>query len=156
MRHQHESTTSSMSYQSVRWDHQDANRAKRSTRHDFETQWAMNRSTSQSHQETWWARDQLNDNWHSRRDYHRTTRESIESQKETAFNESHSISTVYEVLSFYRESYSTKVVHSIQQRSSQVSQVFKLIYIHWWRWIDMRQLKNQDKRQASDKCRSLW
>ncbi len=58
-----------MSYQSIRWDHQDADRVKRSTRHDFETQWAMNWSTSQSHQETWWTRDQLNDNKHSRRDY---------------------------------------------------------------------------------------
>ena len=42
-----------MSYWSVRQDHQDADRAKRSTRHDFETQWAMNQFTSQSHQETW-------------------------------------------------------------------------------------------------------
>jgi len=52
MRHQHESTTSSMNYRSVRRNHQDADRAKRSTRHDFETQRAMNRSTSRSHQET--------------------------------------------------------------------------------------------------------
>jgi len=146
MRHQHESTTSSINYWSVRRDYQDADRAKRSTRHNFETQRAMNRSTSRSHQETWWARDQSNDNRHSRRDYRWTIRESIESQKETAFSESVSISTVYEVSSFYRESYSTRVVHSIQQWSSQVLQVFELIYIHWWRWIDMRQLKNQDRR----------
>ncbi len=59
-----------MSYQSVRRDHQDADRAKRSTRHDFETQWVMNWCLSQSHQETWWAKDQSNDNKHSRRDYH--------------------------------------------------------------------------------------
>ena len=52
MKHQHESTTSSMSYQSVRRDHQDADRAKRSTRHDFETQQTMNQCSSQSHQET--------------------------------------------------------------------------------------------------------
>jgi len=155
MRHQHESTTSSMSYRSVRRDHQDADRAKRSTRHDFETQRAMNRSTSQSHQETWWVRDQSNDNRHLRRDYRQSTRESTESQKETAFSESFSISTVYEVSSFYRESYSTRVVHSIRQRSSQVLQVFEFIYIHWWRWIDMKQLKSQDRWQASDKCRSL-
>ncbi len=41
-----------MNYQSVRWDHQDADWAKRSMRHDFKTQWAMNWFTSQSHQET--------------------------------------------------------------------------------------------------------
>ncbi len=70
MKHQHESTTSSMSYWSVRRDYQDADRAKRSTRHDFETQWAMNWYLSRSHQETWWARDQSNDNKHSRRNYH--------------------------------------------------------------------------------------
>ncbi len=52
MKHQHELTTSSISYQSVRRDHQDADRAKKSTRHDFETQQAMNQSTSRSHQET--------------------------------------------------------------------------------------------------------
>ncbi len=90
-----------MSYWSVRWDHQDADRVKRSTRHDFETQQAMNQSTSWSHQETWWAEDQLNDNKYSRRDYRWTTRESIESKKETMFSESVSISTVYKVSSFY-------------------------------------------------------
>ncbi len=68
-----------MSYWSVRRDHQDADQAKRSTRHNFETQWAMNQSTSQSHQETKWVRDKSNDNRHSRRDYHWTMRESIES-----------------------------------------------------------------------------
>ncbi len=120
IKHQHKSTTSSMSYQSVRWDHQDADWAKRSTKHDFETQWVMNWSTSWSHQKTWWARDQLNDNRYSRKDYHRTMKESIESQKETAFSESISISTVYEVSSFYQESYLTKVIHFIQQWSSQV------------------------------------
>ncbi len=52
MRHQHKSTTLSMSYRLVRQDHQDADRVKRSTRHDFETQRAMNQSTSRSHQET--------------------------------------------------------------------------------------------------------
>ncbi len=46
MKHQHKSTTSSMSYQSVRRDHQDADRAKRLIRHDFETQQAMNRCSS--------------------------------------------------------------------------------------------------------------
>ena len=51
-----------MSYWSVRWDHQDADQAKRLTRHDFETQQAMNQSTSWSHQETWWVKDKSNDN----------------------------------------------------------------------------------------------
>ncbi len=41
-----------MSYWSVRRDHQDADQVKRLMRHDFETQWAMNRSTSWSHQKT--------------------------------------------------------------------------------------------------------
>ena len=41
-----------MNYWSVRQDHQDADRVKKLTRHDFETQQAMNQSTSQSHQET--------------------------------------------------------------------------------------------------------
>ncbi len=150
MRHQHESTTSSMSYQSVERNHQDADQAKRSTRHDFETQWTMNQFTSWSHQETWWARNQSNNNRHLRRDYHQTTRESIESKKETAFSESVLISTVYEVLSFYQELYSTRVIYSFRQWSSQVLQVFEFIYIHWWRWINMKQLKNQDRRQALD------
>ncbi len=122
MRHQHKSTTLSMNYQSVKWDHQDADRAKRSTRHDFETQQAMNQCLSWSHQETWWARNQSNDNKHSRRDYHWTTRESLEFKKETAFSESVSISSVYWISSFYeisissiyRESYSTWIIHFIQ------------------------------------------
>ncbi len=48
-------------------------------RYDFETQQAMNQSTSWSHQETWWVRDQLNNNKHLRRDYHQTMRRSIKS-----------------------------------------------------------------------------
>ncbi len=52
MKHQHKSTTSSMNYWSVKQDYQDADQAKRSTKHDFETQQAMNWFTSQSHQET--------------------------------------------------------------------------------------------------------
>ncbi len=110
-----------MNYWSVEQDHQDADRTKRSTRHDFETQWAMNWFTSWSHQETWWAKDKLNNNRHSRRDYHWTMRESIESKKETAFSESVSISSVYWILSFYWisisliywESYSMWIVHFI-------------------------------------------
>ncbi len=144
-----------MSYWSVRRDHQDADWAKRSTKHDFETQRAMNQCSSQSHQETWWAKDQSNDNRHSRRDYRWTKKESLESKKETAFSESISISTVYEISSFYQELYLMRVIYFIQQWSSQVLQVFELIYIHWWRWINMKQLKNQDRWQASGKCRSL-
>ena len=37
IRQKYKSTTSSMSYQSVKRDHQDADRAKRSMKHDFET-----------------------------------------------------------------------------------------------------------------------
>ncbi len=98
-----------MSYWLIRRDHQDADQAKRSMRHDFETQRAMNWCSSQSHQETWWARDQSNDNKHSRRDYHQSTRESLEFKKETAFSKSVSISSVYEISisSIYQESYST-------------------------------------------------
>ncbi len=62
MKHQHKSTTLSMSYWSIKWNYQDADSAKRSMRHDFETQQAMNQCLSWSHQETWWARNQLNDN----------------------------------------------------------------------------------------------
>ena len=96
-----------MSYWSVRWDHQDADQAKRSTKHDFKTQWAMNQCSSWSHQETWWAKDQSNDNKYSRKDYHQTMRESLESKKETMFSESVLISSVYEISisSIYRESY---------------------------------------------------
>ncbi len=107
MKHQHESTTSLMSYRSVRRDHQDADRAKRSTKHDFETQRAVNRCSSRSHQETWWAKNQSNNNRHLRRDYHWTTRESLESKKETAFSESVSISSVYWISSFYEISISS-------------------------------------------------
>ncbi len=122
-----------MNYWSVRWDHQDADWAKRSMRSDFETQQAMNQCSSQSHQETWWARDQSNNNRHSRRDYHQTMRESLESKKETAFSKSILISIVYKISSFYQELYLMKVIYFIQQWSSQVLQVFELIYIHWWR-----------------------
>ncbi len=122
-----------MNYWSVRWDHQDADWAKRSIRPDFETQQAMNQCSSQSHQETWWARDQSNNNRHSRRDYHQTMRESLESKKETAFSKSILISIVYKISSFYQELYLMKVIYFIQQWSSQVLQVFELIYIHWWR-----------------------
>ncbi len=122
MKHQHESTTSSMSYWSVRQNYQDADRAKRSTKHDFETQQTMNRCSSWSHQETWWARDQSNDNRHSRKDYHWTMKESLESKKEIAFSESILILSIYWISSFYeifissiyRESYLMWLVHSIQ------------------------------------------
>ncbi len=46
-----------MNYWSVKWDHQDADQAKRSMRHDFETQWAMNQSISRLYQEIETARD---------------------------------------------------------------------------------------------------
>ncbi len=46
-----------MNYQSVRWDHQDADRVKRSMRHDFETQWAVNCCSSWTWQEIESTRD---------------------------------------------------------------------------------------------------
>ncbi len=54
-----------MNLWSVERDHQDVDQAKRSTRHDFETEWAVNRSTSWAYQKTEWARSQSNDNKHS-------------------------------------------------------------------------------------------
>jgi len=67
----------------------------------------MNQCSSQSHQETWWAKDQSNDNKHSRRDYHQTMIESLEFKKEIAFSKSVSISSIYWILSFYEISISS-------------------------------------------------
>ncbi len=71
-----------MSSWSVEQNHQDVDQAKRSTKHDFETEWAVNQFTSQAYQEIEWARSQLNNNKHSERDYCLITSESIESKKE--------------------------------------------------------------------------
>ncbi len=68
MKHQDQRTTLSVSYWSVEQDHQDVKWAKRSTRHDFEMQRALNCSTSQTYSETETAKDQLHDNEHFRRD----------------------------------------------------------------------------------------
>ncbi len=57
-----------MSFWSVERDHQDVKWVKRSTRHDFEMQQALNHSTSWTYSETETARDQSHDNEHSRRD----------------------------------------------------------------------------------------
>ncbi len=57
-----------MSYWSVRQDHQDADWAKRSTRHDFETQQAVNHCLSQTWQEIESTKDQTDNHKHSRRD----------------------------------------------------------------------------------------
>ena len=81
MRHQHESTTLSMSYQSVRQDHQDADRAKRSTKHDFETEQAVNRCSSWTWQEIESTRNQTDDHKHSRRDKQTLLKEDVESQE---------------------------------------------------------------------------
>jgi len=53
---------------SVEQDHQDVKWVKRSTKHDFEMQWALNHSTSWTYSETETAKDQLHDNEHSKRD----------------------------------------------------------------------------------------
>ncbi len=57
-----------MSSWSVERDHQDVRWAKKSTRHDFKMQWALNRSTSWTYSETETARDQSHDHEHSKRD----------------------------------------------------------------------------------------
>ncbi len=81
MKHQDQRTTSSMSYWSFKRDHQDVKWTKRSARHDFEMQQALNHSTNQTYQETETARDQSHVNEHSKRDKHSTTREDVESQR---------------------------------------------------------------------------
>ncbi len=57
MKHQHESTTSSISSWSVEQNYQDVDRAKKSMRHDFETEWAVNCCSSQTWQEIELTRD---------------------------------------------------------------------------------------------------
>ena len=79
MRHQHESTTSSMSSWSVERDHQDVDRAKRSMRHDFETEWTVNRCSSWTWQEIESTKDQTDDHRHSKRDKQMLSREDVES-----------------------------------------------------------------------------
>ncbi len=88
-------------------------------------QQALNCFTSQTYSETETARDQLHDNKHSRKDWHSTTKDNVETQRETAFSWSVLISTVYwvsiyyesfiltryQVACFYQESYLTKDVY---------------------------------------------
>ena len=81
MKHQHESTTSSMSSWSVEWDHQNVDWAKRSTRHDFETERAVNRCSSWTWQEIESTRDQTDDHRYFRRDKQMLLREDVESQE---------------------------------------------------------------------------
>ncbi len=81
MRHQHESTTLSMSSWSVERDYQDVDRAKRSTKHDFETERAVNRCSSRTWQEIESTKDQTDDYRHSRRDKQTLSREDVESQE---------------------------------------------------------------------------
>ncbi len=81
MKHQHESTTLSMSSWSVEQDHQDVDRAKRLTRHDFETEWAVNHCSSQTWQEIESTRDQTDNHRHSKRDKQTLSREDVESQE---------------------------------------------------------------------------
>ncbi len=81
MRHQHESTTSSMSSWSFERDYQDVDRAKKLTKHDFETERAVNRCSSWTWQEIESTRDQTDDHRHSRRDKQTLSREDVESQE---------------------------------------------------------------------------
>ncbi len=53
---------------SVEQDHQDVDWAKKSTKHDFETEWTMNHCSSWTWQEIKSTRDQTDDHKHSRRD----------------------------------------------------------------------------------------
>ncbi len=68
-----------MSYWSVRWDHQDADWAKRSMRHDFETQWAVNHCSSWTWQEIELTKDQTDDHRHFKRDKQTLLKENVES-----------------------------------------------------------------------------
>ncbi len=68
-----------MSSWSVEWNHQDVDQAKRSTRHDFETEWAVNRCLSWTWQEIKSTRDQTDNHRHSRRDKQTLSREDVES-----------------------------------------------------------------------------
>jgi len=52
---------------SVERNHQDVRWVKRSTRHDFEMQWALNHFTDQTYSEIETARDQLHVNEHFRK-----------------------------------------------------------------------------------------
>ena len=70
-----------MSLWSVERDHQDVDQAKRSMRHDFETERAVNRCSSRTWQEIESTRDQTNDHKHSRRDKQTLLREDVESQE---------------------------------------------------------------------------
>ncbi len=70
-----------MSSWSVEQDHQDVDWAKRSTRHDFETEWAVNCCSSQTWQEIESTRDQTDDYKHSRRDKQMLSRKDVESQE---------------------------------------------------------------------------
>ncbi len=60
-------------------DHQDVDRAKRSTRHDFETEWAVNHCSSWTWQEIESTKDQTNDHKHFKRDKQTLLRENVES-----------------------------------------------------------------------------
>ncbi len=70
-----------MSLWSVERDHQDVDQAKRSMRHDFETEWAVNRCSSRTWQEIESTRDQTDDHKHSRRDKQTLLIEDVESQE---------------------------------------------------------------------------
>ncbi len=70
-----------MSSWSVERDHQDVDQAKRSMRHDFETEWAVNHCSSRTWQEIESTKDQTDDHKHSRRDKQTLSKENVESQE---------------------------------------------------------------------------
>ena len=67
-----------MSSWSVERDYQDVNWAKRSMKHDFETEWAVNCCLSWTWQEIESTRDQTNDHRHSKRDKQTLLKEDVE------------------------------------------------------------------------------
>ncbi len=70
-----------MSSWSVERDHQDVDRAKKLMRHDFETEWAVNRCSSWTWQEIESTKDQTDDYRHSKRGKQMLSREDVESQE---------------------------------------------------------------------------
>ncbi len=70
-----------MSSWSVERNHQDVDWVKRSMKHDFETEWAVNCCSSWIWQEIESTRDQTDDHRHSRRDKQMLSKEDVESQE---------------------------------------------------------------------------
>ncbi len=68
-----------MSSWSVEWNHQDVDWVKRSTKHDFETEWAVNCCLSWIWQEIELTKDQINDHKHFKKDKQMLLKKDVES-----------------------------------------------------------------------------